>query len=625
MKNLKLLFAAAVCSGSMYAQHFYGEILHNEVQTTDLTTATQVTTSTNAGFLIGGSVPTSAVGVPNFILNKLSTDGTLTGGGNPFSRNYFIYGNGACGASPAQVNNCAGITAKEYNGNAGMAYAVTGAFDEGCFFMSLDNTGNIINKSFFTFPATSSQASKPVMVTSPGLICIIGSFVTSSLNARQVYVIKVSQNGTLLQSKAYNMASPCSMPGQCPCGLYGFDMIPNDAIISPYASTYPGVTSEIIVVGEAKKYGNWGLSCLPLNESSGFFLRLGSNNLNALYSSLYDYSGGINIFNSVAPAQSTPGTEGFIIGGFSDFNFSFGQSWMIKLDYQNAVPLWSSLLSSTYGNTASFASGVGYRNSFAYGDTYYGALYKGNGAVVAKLDGSGNPFSSTFPIDNKNEFNYLASGAASIYSRMLTMDVNPADPNEGIHVYGSGNTNQYFVGLATFNGVSNFSGCSTSSTSNGLTTAQGPLNAQFRAVIPMSSGLVTACQNFNATSSAFTPASTTPCQFSGGLPTNGSNNKPATATGLKDQVSTAETSFRFLPNPTSGKLLIDFTANNNTVNIMVYDNMGKKVLDVLSNEKPITGQQSIQVDLSGLPGGIYFAKINTDNKITCHKIIYTKD
>ena len=628
MKKIKLLLAIAVCSCKLNSQPFYGEVLHKQGQTTSLTTGTQVTLPANAGFIIGGNVATSTPGIPNFIINKLSQDGTLTGAGNPFSMYYTIAGDAACSASPLQANNCAGICVKEYNSTTStMAYAVAGAFDDGVFFVSLDNTGNVINRSFYTFPATSSQASKPILVISNGLICIVGSFVTTSLSSRQLYILKVSQTGSFLQSKTYNMAALCNTPGQCPCGPFGFDVTPNDAILSPFASSYPGVTGEIIIVGDAKKYGNWAWpACLPLNESSGFFLRLGANNLLALSSYFYDYGTGINGFTSIAPATNIPGSESYIIGGYSDLKPAFGQAWMLKVDHQNASPIWSRLLSSTYGNLASIVSGVGYRSSSLYGDTYYGVLSKGNGGLVAKLDGVGSPFFSTFSIDNKNEFNYLVGSGATINSSKISLDVTPSVPNEGIHVYGTGNNNQYFLGLATFNGESNFtSGCSTSSSFNGLQIKVGPLNAQSFAFNLTPPGMLVYCPNFNVTASGFSPASTTPCQLSGSLPTNGSNNKGAIMTGLNKQVAEAESSFKFLPNPTSGKLSINFTGNNTNIHIALYDCMGKKVLTVFSSDKAVSGEQSIDVDLSGLPEGIYFAKVNANNKVTSHKIVYTKN
>jgi|GEM_PF-2845990 len=626
MKKITFLFAVAVCFSKLNSQPYYGEVLHNQFQTTELTTGTQVALPANAGFIIGGNVPLSASGVPNFIINKLSRDGTLTGGNNAFARNYFFLGGASCGVGSPQANNCAGIAIKEFNGVSGMAYAVAGAFNDGVFFASLDNAGNVLNKCFYLFPAISSQASKPILVVANGQFNIIGSFVSSSLAARQLYILKVSQIGSFVQSATYNMAAVCQFPGQCPCGAYGFDVTPNDAIFSPFPSSYP-YNGEIIVVGEAKKYGNWGGGCTPLNESSGFFLRLGNSNLAALSSNLYDYNGGINGFTSIAPAVTTPGAENYIVGGYSDLNMGFGQSWMINLDHAASNVIWSSLVSSTFGTPSSMVSGVAYRYSASYGDTYYGVLSKGTGAVVAKLDGFGSPFACTLcGTDNNNEFNYLINSLAPINSTKMSFDSNLGAANEGIHVYGTGGTTRYFLGLATFNGVSNFSGCTSSSHLNSLTTMAGPTNVQFRAFNPTPPGMLVNCSNFNITSSAFAPASATPCQHNNGsLPTSGTNNKPSEVTSLNKYLTEAGSTFNFLPNPTSGKLSVEFSGNNTEVDITLYDCMGKKVMDVFHSDNSLNQTQNIEVDLSGLAEGIYFAKVNANNKVTSHKIVYTKD
>jgi hypothetical protein len=624
MKKIKLLFAITVCSCKLNSQPYYGEGLYNQGQNNELTTAINISSGANIGFLLGGTIPLStSLGVPNFILNKLSSDGTLTGGGNTFSKSYQIFGNNACTSSPASANNCAGISVKEYvSTTSAMRYAVAGAFDDGCFFVSLNNTGTVLNKTFYTFPATSSQASKPVLVVSNGLIFIIGSFKSTLFNSRQLYILKVSQTGSFLQSKSYNMAQICPNPGQCPCGPYGYDLVPNDAIISPFPSAYQGVTSELIIVGEATKYGNYGPFCLPVSESSAFLLRAGSNNLTVYTSHLYDYAtsstAGHNGFNAIAAAPNPLSPEGFIVGGYSDYNPGFGLSWMLKIDHQSAVPFWSSLLSSTYGNGSSFVSGVAYRNSSAYGETYYGVLAKGNGAVVTKLNAFGSPFTCTPAIDNKNEFNYLIGSNATINSNQITINTTAASANEGIHVYGNGNNNQFFLSRATFNGVSNFSlGCSTSANNNGLITAQGPLNIRSRAINPNPPGILTLCSNFNVTSTNISPSTTLPCQLSGSLPTNGSNNRSALTTEINNSDPAMQSDITIFPNPSNGIITISSSTENELMKVKILDVTGKVVYS-----KEVKNNASNRIDVSSLKASIYFIEIqNSNNKTVRKKLI----
>lgn len=92
--------------------------------------------------------------------------------------------------------------------------------------------------------------------------------------------------------------------------------------------------------------------------------------------------------------------------------------------------------------------------------------------------------------------------------------------------------------------------------------------------------------------------------------------------GIKN-IPSVTNSVQIYPNPTiQGKVRIDYFVNeNNFVKIELYDVLGKKISDLISENKS-SGKHSIQFDVSNLAKpGLYFVKTTIGNKQSVQKLI----
>jgi uncharacterized repeat protein (TIGR01451 family) len=80
------------------------------------------------------------------------------------------------------------------------------------------------------------------------------------------------------------------------------------------------------------------------------------------------------------------------------------------------------------------------------------------------------------------------------------------------------------------------------------------------------------------------------------------------------QVDYEKNTFRIYPNPTTGILQIE-QKDNNDLNIKIYDNLGRLVLQKQSNSS------NSNLDISNLADGIYFIAIQVDNELISRKIL----
>lgn len=88
------------------------------------------------------------------------------------------------------------------------------------------------------------------------------------------------------------------------------------------------------------------------------------------------------------------------------------------------------------------------------------------------------------------------------------------------------------------------------------------------------------------------------------------------------QVPDTENELSVFPNPFSSEINISFTlAETKTVNMYLFDAMGKLITQVASNGLFSAGQNSIIYNSSDLPAGLYFIKLITPNKTMQQKII----
>lgn len=85
-------------------------------------------------------------------------------------------------------------------------------------------------------------------------------------------------------------------------------------------------------------------------------------------------------------------------------------------------------------------------------------------------------------------------------------------------------------------------------------------------------------------------------------------------TGVEENVSGTE-DFSIFPNPTNGIFLIK--SNNGINEIKIYNVLGEKIYKI----KDCKQMKSIEINLSYYPKGVYFVKINDNNKIYTQKIL----
>lgn len=83
-------------------------------------------------------------------------------------------------------------------------------------------------------------------------------------------------------------------------------------------------------------------------------------------------------------------------------------------------------------------------------------------------------------------------------------------------------------------------------------------------------------------------------------------------TGLNEQSNAL--SFGLYPNPAANEVSLDFN-NNSSKNVVVYDMTGKAVLTVNSNEAVV------KMNVSALSQGVYFVKIQSNNRTEVAKLI----
>ena len=73
----------------------------------------------------------------------------------------------------------------------------------------------------------------------------------------------------------------------------------------------------------------------------------------------------------------------------------------------------------------------------------------------------------------------------------------------------------------------------------------------------------------------------------------------------------------------SANIILDLEKNA-SVNIEIYNSIGQKVIDIVSNSNMKSGLHSFMIDAATLQKGLYFCVLNSDNKITTKKLIILK-
>ena len=517
-------------------------------------------------------------------------------GASSFWSAYKVYAGAlGCDDTISQVLNGLGVAAIETNGPNNLNYALAGVFDRGCYFATLDNSGNVLSTQLFSFPKSSGLGfdppSKPIIVelANKNQYYICGSFEGS------MYVIKVDATGNVLWSSFYKLTTQLS---------------PKDMIIS---TKNP---NNLLIIGNVQKQF-W--------STDGFFMELNGSNGNVNFVKSYGTPIIRDGFNSITAASyiSSANADGYVIGGYAEL--IPGQAWIIKLDPSGNI-IWSKLIKPSSGINSGVADIIERRNT-SNNFEYYGVLASNAGMVVIKLDDSGNPFPISSPNALYNEFVYNISAYGSATPNSISCINNTGTPslnssiNPGIQVFGTTNnfpgfTSSYVVS-AYFNGQTNCSG--------NLTTINSVSPGPYFIEVPMAIkyGSLPTCSNFQIL--AFFPGGSVnyPCS---GLMSNGSNQR-GMVTGIPAvAITNSDIDFNVYPNPVSNKATVNYTSgDNDKIKIEVYNLLGQSI-KTLQPEGRTAGSNTEEIDFNDLKieSGVYFVALTINNNLYKQKILYTK-
>jgi hypothetical protein len=559
-----------------------------------------------AGFLMAGYQITNAPATANFYIDRTGPGGAFSAGLPSFSNEYQIQnGSPGCTGGLSQVLNCAGVSVIETSAGGTVDYALTGAFDSGCFFATLASNGSVIGNVFFAFPVNSSSPTKPLiteaLLPSQGnanyYIC--GTYINNS--RRYTYIIKVDETTAVIWSKIYDLGAGTSINARA-------------IIDSPY-------TSDLAIVGSAYR------SATAVG-SKGFFMRVNNGTGAVTNFDMIGQSTSLaqnDTLSAISIAQSNNGgSNGFIVGGYLDTIPSplVGKAWFMKLQPNGAV-IWNSVFRTSLDPSAGMVMGVIERNGGATGYQYYGAVFSPNlGIIVMRLDASGNPFTITIPaLANFNTFVYSGSGVLSSPNSISFEPNNLATNDLGIHVYGtydvSSGGDHYFV-EAYFNGEE-----PCFPTRNSLGIVSPGSNVFFYPTVSVNNGLSN-CSNFNLAQSPVQVATTLLCTTIS-MP-SGSNARQALATSLPEQINASGLTEIF-PNPSNESVIIKYSVSDEQpTSFVLYDLLGNLVKQI----NPILQTMgSHQVELNfkslGLETGVYILYGNINGSDFKKKIIYRKE
>jgi hypothetical protein len=94
------------------------------------------------------------------------------------------------------------------------------------------------------------------------------------------------------------------------------------------------------------------------------------------------------------------------------------------------------------------------------------------------------------------------------------------------------------------------------------------------------------------------------------------SNAPLSAESLEREID-----LNIFPNPTSQSTTVSMMlADPARVEMTMIDMMGRKVMDVFAGQM-ISGPHRLDVDMSGLPVGIYFLRMAVENNIAVKKVV----
>lgn len=513
-------------------------------------------------------------------------------GASTFYAAYKLYdGFADCKDTMAQILNGYGISAIETNGTNYARYAITGTYDKGVWFTSLDSVGNILVTQMYPFPHITgpgyANPSQPKIIECPGTqeFYICGSFES------QMYLIKISYTGAIVWSSFYSLDS---------------EIYPKDLIVTGNSP------SNLVVVGRAVS---------STGNSDGFIMELSGSSGAVNYSKLYGDPTAYDEFNSITSGAyiNTANANGYVIGGYTQSMNPAGNPWALKMNTAGNL-IWSKLLQPSVGTNTGIID-ILERPNTSSGYEYFAVLPSSAGMQVLRLDAAGSPYPYSSPGALYNEYIYdIPATAASVPNCISYVNGPVGNPYLGIQVYGTTNNiiglKSSYVVSAYFNGEIN---CTRT-----LTTIsneyQGPAEETPASITRF--GSFNICPNFLVV--AYFPGATInfPCS---GMILNGNNQRMGSATGIVNN-GVKVNNTQVYPNPVSDKATISYSSGDHKkVSIELISMMGERIT-AIQTEVSSAGdyEESIDFKALNLESGIYFINTRVGDHSSKQKVTYIK-
>lgn len=563
---------------ALQAQFVYSTVWSDFSPTYSLTSG--ISTTNAPGFIWAGYQPQLNLGGWPWSPNNLNI--FLRGfGPSSIWTGYKIYegASGNCAGTLTQILNGNGVSMIEANNQSSLPvqYAITGAYNNGCYYIGLDKFGSPIYTNLFPFPQTQNQTqnqtaiapSKPVIVQDDKTtdFYIAGSF------AGQLFVNRISVTGSIVWSKVYSIAG---------------DVTPKDITV------FPNSGGRLIVVGKVN---------VALGDDDAIVIDIdGSNGLVNTTKVLGNV--GVNDgFNSVLVIKGNApnASNDILLGGYAGTNPAGYESWLVRTSANYNIVM-SSYLQPTSGANFGIVDLMERLNTF-FNYEYYTLIHSASGMVVLKFDNNFQPFMAQMPA--MNEFVYNLPGTSnSVPACISQVNSAPTLMGLGIQVYG---TAYNITSAATSHMVQAYNNGETNC-NRVLQMQNNPVSGLF--VMTTGQALVnqglSACANFTALVFYTGGAMNFPCT---GFIGNG-NNARSIGTAIAE-VNTSEIGFQVAPNPANQLVTVNFTATEGARANLNLTDLSGRIVSATAIGCDFSGDYAQEINLKelDLKAGIYFVDL----------------
>ena len=590
-KKLSILIAVLAISGKSFGQYAYGAQWASYPSTFKVGTGFY-SNNPQENFCLGyvtSVLPHSFIWWSNVNFWIQAPFGTLQGA-------YYVYdGPPSCTGALSQVTNGLGISAVESQLATSFRFALAGAYDKGCYFLTINGSGSPVSTMLYPWPnaydpAASGPIIKPVIIEDQN-----GDFYICGSQNTETYVLKVGPTGTIIWSSFYK---------------YNNRLSANDILVNPYNP------NNVVVVGKTENGQN----------QDGFIMELDGNTGSVVLASEMGTPGDKEFFSTIIAGSNTPSSsKGFVIGGMNEIAGTQTQrSWVLKLDPGFNI-LWSNRIKSNLDPNAEEVLDVIERYNTFNQYEYFALAQSALGMLVYKLDDAGNQFPISTPNALNNEFLYNI-GINNVPSSISYMNGLATGVNEGLHIFGSvenwpGTRSRHYV-HAYFNGESP---CWSSYSQCGTAPTNVPQNNFMPQILPG----FTACSNF----AVYFMSGQTGCNFPCQAYSSAGSNQRTMETSIPADVPVltnpedVQSPISVYPNPVKDKFTVSYdTENNSTVKIDLYTITGQHVSTIESKNNADPGHFEAELDLStlNLASGIYYINATVNGRQYHEKINYTK-